>query len=193
MQLSKLVTVVALLGVGGVAVAQGRPSVMTMQPYVGAGVGQSEYDVGGGSWGAGFGTDDDKDTAWRVFAGLRAHRFIGAEIGYFDLGEAKGRPTGSAEAQGIDLTALGIVPVFERGPHLVEVYGRLGGYWWDADVSNTGPGSNLDGGDGFDYTYGIGAQYHFANFGVRGEWQQYNDVFDRVDTDVWMGSVMYRF
>lgn len=49
------------------------------------------------------------------------------------------------------------------------------------------------GGDDFDYTYGAGVQYHFSNFGVRAEWQRYNDTFGRVDTDVVMGSVMFRF
>lgn len=193
MRLKTLATTAAILcGASGMAAAQSNPFA-DLSPYVGIGAGQSDYDISNRDWGIGVRTDDDTDTAWRVFAGVRLFQFIGVELGYIDFGETTGTLGASAEAQGIDLVALGAVPVFQQGPHQFDVFAKAGGYWWDADVSRVGFDSKLDGGDDFDYTYGAGVQYHFANFGVRAEWQRYNDVFGEVDTDVVMGSVMFRF
>lgn len=193
MRIRTLVTAATLFGVTGVAGAQGMFSNLLTGPYVGAGVGGSEFDIGDGNWGTGVTADDDNDTAWRIFAGVKPFSFVGFELGYFDLGEATGSGGASAEVRGVDLTALGVVPVLEAGPHQFEVFGKVGGYWWDADVSGVGPGSDLEDGDDFDYTFGVGAQYHWNQFGVRAEWQQYNDVAGAVDTDVWMASAMFRF
>lgn len=196
MRLKTLVTTAAVLcGASGLAAAQGNP-FSGLSPYVGAGAGQSDFDISSGDWGVGVTRDDDTDTAWRVFTGIRLFQFIGVELGYIDFGETTGTGlTGSAraEAQGIDLVALAALPVFQQGPHQFDVFAKAGGYWWDSDVRGVGAGNDLRDADDFDYTYGAGVQYQFSNFGVRAEWQRYNDVFGRVDTDVVMGSVLFRF
>jgi OOP family OmpA-OmpF porin len=191
MQLKTLVTsAVILCGASGIAAAQVNPFA-GLSPYVGIGAGQSDFDVSNRDWGLG-GVDDDTDTAWRVFAGVRLFQFIGAELGYIDFGRTTGELGGKAKAKGVDLVALGVLP-FVVGSHEFDAFVKAGGYWWDANISGTTLGSDLDGGNDFDYTYGAGVQYHFSNFGVRAEWQRYNDTFGRVDTDVMMGSVMFRF
>lgn len=186
----------ALLTTGGIAHAQFSP----VEPYVGAGVGQSRFDVGDSAFGiGGLGVDDDKDTAWRVFAGTRVWKFVGLELGYIDFGEITANAPGvNAEAQGIDLVAVGFLPLFSQYLHGVDVFVKAGGYWWDADTSGLTTGNSIDGGDGFDWTAGVGAQYTFGGLpagrlGVRAEWQRYNDTFDSVDNDVWMGSVFWQF
>lgn len=188
----KTVAISAIIccGASGLAFAQGNPLV-NLSPYVGIGAGQSDFDVSNRDWGLG-GVDDDTDTAWRIFAGARLHPFIGAEIGYIDFGRTTGELGGKAKAKGVDLVALGILPL-AVGQHQFDAFIKAGGYWWDAKIRGTRVGDDLNGGDSFDYTYGAGVQYHFSNFGVRAEWQRYNDVFKRVDTDVVMGSVMFRF
>jgi OOP family OmpA-OmpF porin len=193
MKLKTLAATAAILcGTSGMAAAQ-SDSFSTLSPYVGIGAGQSDFDFSDRDWGLGVRTNDDTDTAWRVFAGVRLFQFIGAELGYIDFGETTGSSGASAEAQGIDLVALGALPLYQQGPHQFDIFATAGGYWWDADLKRAGFDNRLDGGDDFDYTYGAGVQYHFTNFGVRAEWQRYNNIFGEVDTDVWMGSVMFRF
>lgn len=189
MKARSILTALALAGATGAVAAQ-TPASSGI--YLGAGVGGSDYDVSGSDWGFGASTDDDTDTAWRVFAGMRLMPFLGAEIGYADLGKAKGTLGTRAEAEVIDLVAVGHVPLYQQGPHQFDLLGKLGGYWWDADVDAL-PGNDLDGSDDFDFTFGVGAQYHFNNIGTRVEWQRYQDVFGSVDTDVWMASVMFTF
>ncbi len=174
-------------------------SRMELSPYVGAGVGQSDFDIDGNDFGIASGVDDDTDTAWRVFAGLRMHQYFGVELGYIDFGETTGTLGARAEATGVDLVGVGFLPLWQSGAHGFDLFGKVGGYWWDGDVSDTGLNASLDGGDDFDWTAGVGVQYTFSGFqtsgslGVRAEWQRYNDVFGETDTDVVMGSVLWQF
>lgn len=185
----------ALLTASGMAHAQFSP----IEPYVGAGVGQSRFDTDSGTLGAA-GVDDDKDTAWRIFAGTRVWNFVGVELGYIDFGEIKGRTGGTkVDARGIDLVAVGFVPLVAQGPHGFDAFVKAGAYWWDADTSGAPlVGSNIDTTDDFDWTAGAGVQYTFGGMnagklGVRAEWQHYHDTFGNVDNGVWMGSVLWQF
>lgn len=194
MRIRTALTALALVGASGAVAAQDYDNdrwVSRFSPYIGAGVGQSDFSIAG-DWGAGVDTDDDSDTAWRVFGGMRVFDIVGLELGYIDFGEAEGTGGASAEAEAIDLVALASVPV-PLGRHQIDLFGKAGGYWWDSDVSGAGPGNNLRDSDDFDYTYGVGVQYFFTNFGVRAEWQQYNDLFGDTNTDTWMGSLLVRF
>lgn len=186
----------ALLATSGMASAQ----IYSIDPYIGAGVGQSRFDTSDSTLGLGSGgIDDDKDTAWRLFAGSRLGDFFGAELGFVDFGKITGNEGGTkAKARGVDLVAMGYLPVFAEGAHGFDLFAKAGGYWWDAYSTTLGTDPDIDSGDGFDWTAGVGVQYTFGGmtsgqFGVRAEWQRYNNVFDDVDNDVWMGSVMWQF
>lgn len=184
----------ALLVTAGTASAQFHP----IEPYVGFGAGQSRFDTDGGTFGPLARTDDDKDFAWRLFTGTRMWSFVGIELGYIDFGEITANPTGKADAKGIDLVAVGFLPLFAQGIHGFDVFVKAGAYWWDGSARNLLPGADLDDDDGFDWTAGLGLQYTFGGIGagrlgVRAEWQRYNDIFDSVDNDVWMGSVVWQF
>ena len=192
MQVIPIVTAVALVGASGMVAAQTSRGSDSVGAYAGIGAGQSDYDLSDSDWGAGLSTEDDSDTAWRIFGGARLHPYFGAEAGYYYLGEANARPGGKAEVQGVDVVGMGFLPLYQQGSHSADAFVKAGGYWWDADV-DAGAGTDLRSTDDFDYTYGAGAQYHFDNIGVRLEWQRYNDVFGSTDTDVWMASAMFGF
>lgn len=186
----------ALLATSGMASAQISP----VEPYIGIGVGQSRFDASDSALGFGSGgIDDDRDTAWRLFAGSRIGGFFGAELGLIDFGEISGNLLGTkAKARGVDLVAVGSLPFFADGPHELGAFVKAGGYWWDAYSTTLGLDPGVDDGNGFDWTAGLGLQYTFAGMtsgklGVRAEWQRYNDIFDAVDNDVWMGSLLWQF
>ena len=105
--------------------------------YVGGAVGQSNFrsdyasQVGNAYANTGFTVDaasvtDDKDTAWKAYAGWRFHPYGAVEAAWLDFGEARthydiGVPgqgvatrDGRYRLQGIELSALGIMPIGDR-------------------------------------------------------------------------------
>ena len=70
--------------------------------YVGGSLGQSEAKDAC----EGFANCDEKDTAWKVFAGFQLTPMFGVELGYTDLGEVSA-PGISAETTAWDLSAAG--------------------------------------------------------------------------------------
>ncbi len=158
-------------------------------PYVGAAIGESKAkDACDGLSGIGFvGNCDEKDTAWKVFAGYQFNRYWGLELGWTDLGESKasgtvgGVPaTARAEVKGVELTAVGTVPIGER----FSLFGKVGAYRWDVDSRATvGAVTTAPDDTGTNFTYGVGLGFHInRNLSIRAEWQRYNDVGDNATT-----------
>jgi OmpA-OmpF porin, OOP family len=164
--------------------------------FVGGSFGQSKLDCDtSGVPGA---SCDDSDTAWRVFGGYQINRHFAVELGYSTLGEATASAPGitaTVEAKAFDLVAVGILPINQQ----FSVFGKLGMYQADSDLSSNTPliGSASD--KNTDVTYGVGLQYDFGkNLGLRGEWQQYKKVgSDQVggdgDVDVFSIGVLWKF
>lgn len=153
--------------------------------YVGGSLGQSEAKDAC----EGFAGCDEKDTAWKIFAGFQLTPMFAVELGYTDLGEVSA-PGISAESTAWDLSAIAAFPIGEA----FSLYGRLGGYRAEtearagalsADDSNTG------------LTFGVGAGFNLSrNLGLRAEWQRYADVGDdddESDIDVLSIGVLWRF
>jgi len=195
----KTKALIAVLGLASAALALPAAAQMSMSSvYIGGGVGQSKFKDGCTGV-AGFGVScDDKDTAFRLFAGYQFNRYIAAEAGWTDLGKAKASgPGGSvdAKASAFDLSAVGTYPVWEQ----LSILGRLGGYYSEGKFEGNLTGTKNEAG----LTYGVGVQYDFTkNLGVRGEWQRYDKVKfkeDRFNTeadtniDVLGVSVLWRF
>jgi opacity protein-like surface antigen len=191
----------AALSVPSISMAQSTMSTMTqMGPeagwYVGGSVGQSKIDCStGGVAGV---SCDDSDTAFRVLGGYQFNKYLGAELGYADLGKATLSAAGlsaSVEAKAWDLVAVGRVPVADR----FSLFGKLGMYRADSDLSSNTALIPASSDDNTDVTYGLGAQYDFnKNLGVRAEWQQYKKVGSdstggEGDVDVMSVGVVYRF
>lgn len=143
---------------------------------------------------------DDKDTAWRIFAGYRFHPNFAVELGYADLGEVSASAPGinaSVEATALDLAAVGIVPLGDR----FSLFGKIGVYRGESDgTANVAvPGfvaSASASETNSDFTYGLGAGFEVnRSLGLRAEWQRYEDVGgqDVGESDVDVLSVGVRF
>jgi OmpA-OmpF porin, OOP family len=189
---------VAALSVPSISMAQSTMSTVMNKGsdagwFVGGSVGQSKSDCGTSIAGS---SCDDSDTALRIFGGYQWNRHIGLEVGYATLGEVKasvGALSATAEAKAFDLMAVGTLPVAEK----FNVFGKLGWFKADTDVSSNFGVSGSDSSSGL--TYAVGAGYDFnKNFGLRLEWQRYTDVGGNnsggeTDVDVMSIGVVYRF
>jgi OmpA-OmpF porin, OOP family len=194
------------------AVAAAALAMLTATPawsqdagfYLGASIGQSKAkDTCDDS--AGF-SCDDKDTAWKIFAGYQFNRHFAVEAGYTDLGEvtvsaASGTSSvrGTIELSAFELMAVGSFPVADR----FSLYGKLGLYRAETEqrlqvtlgtltVSDNKTEKNAD------LTFGFGARFDITrNLGVRAEWQRYLDVgggeIGEDDVDVLSVGILWRF
>ncbi len=133
-------------------------------------------------------TIDDSDTGFKIFGGYSFTPNIAVEGSYVNLGEFQadatgilsGTATGSAEADGYTVEAVGTLPLGNN----FSVYGKVGAFIWDSETSLTFLGENIDSSDdGTDETYGLGLAYAFpgTRFGLQGEWQRYDVDGDAVD------------
>lgn len=160
--------------------------------YGGLSVGQSrakadEARIAASQLGAGLAisslASDEKDTAFRVFGGYQINRYLGMELGFFDLGKlgvsATTLPAGSLDgqlkAQGGNLDLVGTMPVTER----LSVLGRVGVHYTRTRASFSGTGavtplnptpSNRE----TNVKLGLGLQYAFTpSVLLRGEMERY--------------------
>lgn len=151
-------------------------------------------------------TDDNRDTGYKLFAGYKFNRNFALEGGYFDLGRfgftattvPAGTLNGSIKLQGLNLDAVGILPVSER----FSVFGRAGLAYAQArdsfsgtgavNVRNPSPSKNDT-----NFKYGAGMQYDFnSSLGMRLEAERYriNDaVGNKGDVDLLSLGLVYRF
>ncbi len=68
--------------------------------YIGANVGQTKFKD------TTFSASDDKDTGFKIYGGGKFRDWLGLEVGYFNLGKAKLRPSGEEKAQGLNVQAV---------------------------------------------------------------------------------------
>jgi OOP family OmpA-OmpF porin len=144
---------------------------------VGGSAGQANIEVDA----AGF---DESDTGFKLFGGWRLLKFLGLEGGYVDFGGPEvsaGGVNANAEVTAWDAFAMGVVPLGK-----VELFGKAGLVFWDAETSLSVPGfSGTFKDDGTDLAYGVGVSYEVNdNVALRGEWE----IFDIESTDVNMLS-----
>ena len=135
--------------------------------YIGGSVGNADIE-------------DESDTAFKVFGGYRGANF-GFEAAYHDLGkpsETQLGMTAAIEASGLELSAAG----FFAASSNVDLFGKIGVFMWDADVSLTGFPTVSD--DGSNLMLGFGVQYKpTQNFSIRGEYQATELEIINVDFD----------
>lgn len=184
--------------------------------YVGAGIGQVSADLDTRSvtsplQRAGFAvagtSEDDTDTAWRLFAGYRVNPYLNVEAAWLDLG-TYGLETrlGGANPGGIDSELdlggsfnLGLVlryPFAER----FSVFGKIGALFWSADVKSTavlatGRAVSKDDDSGTDLSLGLGLSYAVTEaVTVRADWDRYQIGGEAdIDLDVFALGVQYQF
>lgn len=176
---------VALIGL--LAATAGAPMVALAQQdagfYIVASVGQAKIkDACRRLTHGGFvGSCDDKNTAWKIFGGYQFDRNFGVEGGYTNIGKATATGTigaragsGKAEAKGFELLYVGTLPINEQ----FAVYGKLGLFRWDFDMSATGRRESGTIGDKVtNLTLGVGLKYNLTkDLAARLEFQRYAGV-----------------
>jgi hypothetical protein len=131
----KLTTAIALASVALAPAAFSQEQEEVSGFYLGGGFGQfnaqiddvDQIDNTVDNW-------DEDDTAYKVFAGYRMNRFLAFEADYINLGEPSGAvvPGRNVDAS-IDGFAPYVVGTLPLGRFL-ELYGKLGYYFYDATV-----------------------------------------------------------
>ena len=150
--------------------------------------------------------DDKRDTGYKLYGGYKFNRNFALEGGYYNLGKfgftattvPPGTLTGNIKVQGLNLDAVGILPITEK----FSAFGRAGLNFAQArdhfagtgavNVLNPNP-SKRD----TNYKLGLGLQYDFTeSLGMRFEAERYriNDaVGNKGDIDLFSVGLVYRF
>ena len=151
-------------------------------------------------------TDNNSDTAYKLFGGYQFNKNFALEGGYFNLGKfgytatvpAPGTLSGNIKLQGLNLDAVGILPITEK----FSAFGRLGVQYAQAKdsfagtgavtVTNPNPSKNAT-----NYKAGVGVQYDFTqSFGMRAEAERYridDAVGNKGDINMYSVGLIYRF
>lgn len=138
------------------------------------------------------GSCDNTYVAWSLFYGRQLTKTWGVEFAYADLGEyhykgfvpgLSNTATAEVNIDGFSLVGTGTLPITDT----FGIFGKLGVFAWDEDISidiSGNPNDLADNEDGKTLTFGFGAKYRFLErYEVRAEWNQYRGVDkDNVDT-----------
>jgi opacity protein-like surface antigen len=159
--------------------------------YVGIGAGESKFDNNCAR--RDIFACDQRDTAWKAWAGGKFNPFWGLEAGYTDFGKVQASG-GDTKAWAANLTLVGNVPL---AANRFDVFGKLGGLYGRTDV-HADPSTLFDTGhkSGWGWTYGVGADWNITpNFAVRVDWDRYKMDFvgGRRDLDMASAGVQFRF
>jgi OOP family OmpA-OmpF porin len=212
----KLIGTVGALGLAGLAVLSSSVAVAADEGwYGGIGIGQSSAKINDDKitsqlLGSGLGTtsisDDDRDIGYKLFGGRKFNKHFAVEGGYFNLGKfgftanttPPGSLVGTAKFQGVNLDAVGILPMTQK----FSLLGRLGLTYTEAKDTFSGTGAvtvtdpNPKKSEG-NYKVGFGVQYDLTPaLGLRGEWERYrvNDaVGNKGDVDMLLIGLVYTF
>lgn len=150
--------------------------------------------------------DDDRDVGYKLYGGYQFNKNFALEGGYFDLGKfgftattvPAGTLNGNIRLRGLNLDAVGILPITEKFSAL----GRVGVNYAEArdtfsgtgavNVTNPSP-SKRD----TNYKYGLGVQYAFTeSLAMRVEAERYridDAVGNKGDVDLISVGLLYRF
>ncbi|OQX12386.1 MAG: hypothetical protein BWK73_15145 [Thiothrix lacustris] len=143
---------------------------------------------------------DNEAVAWKAFGGARINPMLGAEIGYYDLGDSNmNGTTGGSTAKlsnsttGSVVAGVGYVPI---SPQL-EAFGKAGAMAWESKTQKTsGSQSEATENSGTSILVGGGAQFQLnSNLHLRGEWEHLlnigADSTYETDADLYSLGVSY--
>jgi OOP family OmpA-OmpF porin len=150
--------------------------------------------------------DKDRSTGYKLFGGYKVNKNFAVEGGYFNLGKfgftanttPAGTQTGSIKLQGVNLDAVGILPITEKFSAL----GRVGLTYAKAKDTFTGTGAVTVSDpnpqkSAANYKVGLGVQYDITeSLGLRGEWENFriNDaVGNKGDAHMFSVGLVYIF
>lgn len=163
--------------------------------YVGGALSRTAIDSGVDLFGIDF---DDEDTAYKLIAGIRPFDAVSFEASYIDFGSAvfDNRDVVSdgifseLEAEAIDVQAVGYI-----GGEVLELFGKAGIVFWDADAVLQGGIGGVDLRDsdsGTDLVFGAGIQAHFGSVAARLEYESF-DIADADNVELWSFGLTWTF
>ena len=182
--------------------------------YAGAGIGRSTavslsgIDTTLAGYGqTGVSSLGDSATAWKLYTGYQASRYLGFEGAYANLGQyslntsvsapAAGTGTGTWQANNVwSLAAVGYLPLGEN----FSAFGKLGLAYSNVNFTYAGPATAISAGkNSSSPLYGLGLKYDLgSNMALRGEFERYQNVGDSSTTgqtsvNVWTLGIQYKF
>ena len=134
---------------------------------------------------------DTDDFAWKATLGFRFFKFFGIEGGYRDWGsqeDARGGVSVEADLITVDAFAVGVIPIRK-----LELFGKAGYIYWDADTDLEGLTSSDSSDDGLDFAWGVGVAWKFTDLvALRGEYESFE--IDATDDATFLSvGVDFRF
>ncbi len=183
------------------AFAQSYPGVPDEGFYLGTAIGQAKLKNDTLDWYSDIGAStDDKDTAFKLFAGYQFNPNFAVEASYVDFGDftaSAAMPDYSARAKasadGFGFALVGRLPI-DAG---FSVFGKLGLIAWDGNYkeSDSDGWSYSESTDDIDPFYGVGAEYVVDQVMVRLEFERYDmsDSGEDFEIDLISASIGYRF
>lgn len=162
----------------------------TRNGYMGLNLGRSNFGTSCGNLAL---RCDNSDTSGHFYLGGYFNPYLGAEIGYVNLGDIQ-RAGGSTEADGVNLSLVARAPLASN----FSLYGKLGATYGRTRVS-AAAGSGVVSGREHDWggAYALGASYNFSsNWSAVLEWNRTRFNFAGNDRE-WVRStslgLQYRF
>ena len=159
--------------------------------HAGLSIGQSKFKD---ACIAGFACDD-KDQAFRLYAGGRFNNAVGLEAGLLNMGKFD-RGGGRTDGWGLDVSLVAGIPIGANSA----VFGKLGAIYARTEVEGSPLADplGLDRGKerGFGPRYGIGAQVGLTpQWAVRADWDRFRMPFPggKEDVDAFMVGAQYTF
>lgn len=176
-------TLLAVL-VSGLMVTGVQAADSQVNGYLFGNLGQADYDFGNVYTGA-VGSLDEKDTAFKVGAGVQLNPFVGIEFQWTDLGETTYKEAGFKEHVSIDgygVNLVGTLPL-ER----FKLFGKVGYHKLEMEVefSDDFWGSFSQSEKDWITSYGVGATFAVTpQFEIAVEYERFDDVADKFDVNV---------
>ena len=151
-------------------------------------------DEGGFYAGAGiglFGVEernfDESDTSFKLLGGWMFNQYVGGEVEYIDGGTVGDKDIG-VDSTGLNVSLKGNLPVNEA----FDVFGKVGYFFWDADIDLSGDSGQEENSSGSDLSWGLGAGWNITdNISVVAEWQWFQ--IEEADADLMSASFVWKF
>jgi OOP family OmpA-OmpF porin len=190
--------IVALgLGIAAPSFAQSQPQTTDTwrMPYergfwghAGISFGQTKLDDLGCTTGS---PCDDKDQAFKLYAGGRFSNIFGLEVGVLNIGKYASNG-GEADGWGADAALLAGIPIGANSA----IFGKLGVIYARTELSTTTPTVTNGKERGFGGRWGVGAQLGLTKeWALRADFDRYRMPFpgDHRDLETMMVGVQYTF
>lgn len=149
---------------------------------------------------------DEDDFAWKIYGGYNFGLLpmidLGVEGGYVNFGGPSlgASVPGASASVDIETTAIDLFGVVGFGIGPLDVFGKVGYVFWDADltaslIDEIDPDNSFrvtESDDGNDLAYGVGARLGLGSLEVRAEYELF-DIEDTEDVSMWSVGLAFYF